>query len=151
MLMPFLVGVLLVANGCTSTHQVSKPSDGYSRLTEKLEGETAQVFLHNGQTMRLRNLYVGANSTRGVLPRGGSKRFPTSDLYKIEIVDHGTGFWQGAGLGLGPGLGSTLFLALTEDSGFGRDLAIIMGLAASVPLGLVGGIIAFRSAPSGGN
>ena len=140
-LLPLLVGVLLAATGCTSTHQVSKHSDGYSRITEKVTGKTVRVFLQNGQTMRLSNLYVGANSTKGTLAQGERKRFPTSELRKIEVVDHGTGFFQGAGLGLGSGLGSTLLLAMNQDSGFKRDLAIIVGLAASVPMGLVGGII----------
>ena len=140
-LVPLLAGVLLAATGCTSTHQVSKHSDGYSRITEKVTGETVRVVLRDGRAMKLRNLYVGANSTRGTRPQGGSKRFPTSELREIEVVDHGTGFWQGAGLGLGSGLGSTLLLAMTQDSGLGRDLAIIVGLAASVPMGLVGGII----------
>ena len=141
LLVPLLAGVLLATTGCTSTHQVSKHSDGYSRITEKVTGETVRVFLQNGQTMRLSNLYVGANSTKGTLAQGERKRFPTSELRKTEVVDHGTGFWQGAGLGLGSGLGSTLLLAVTQDSGLERDLAIIVGLAASVPVGLVGGII----------
>ena len=140
-LLPLLVGVLLAATGCTSTRQVLKHSDGYSRITEKVTGETVRVVLRDGRAMKLRNLYVGANSTRGTRPQGESKRLPTSELRKIEVVDHGTGFWQGAGLGLGTGLGSTLLLAVTQDSGLERDLAIIVGLAASVPMGLVGGII----------
>lgn len=138
-LIPFLVGMLLVATGCTSTHRVSERGDGYSRITEKVTGETVQVFLRDGRTMKLRNLYVGANSTRGMRPNGGSRHFPTSALRKIEIVDRGTGFWQGAGIGLGTGLGATLVVVGTEESDFGQAIALVGGLVVSIPLTLIGG------------
>lgn len=107
-LAPVLVSALLTTNGCTSTHRVSERSGAYSRITEEVTGEPVQVFLRDGRTLRLTDLYVGVDSTMGAPSQGDRKQFPTSVLRKIEVVDHGTGFWHGAGIGLGTGLGATL-------------------------------------------
>lgn len=147
-LVPLLAGLLLVATGCSSTHQVSRtPSDGYARVTEAATGETARVHFRDGRTMKLDNLYVGPDSTTGLPPDSGQDRsFPTPSLQKIELVDRGAGFWQGAGVGLGLGLmNGVVGAASSDDDLLGPAAGFVIGLATGIPLSLVGGLFGAAS------
>jgi hypothetical protein len=137
-----LLGVLLfLACGCSSTHQVAHTqSDGYSRVTEAAYGKTARVHFRDGRTMKLEELYVGADSTTGIGPHGTDRAFSTSTIWKVELVNRGVGFLQGAGAGAAGPLGGALFVQLQGD-GLGADLATVAGLALSVPGALIGGVI----------
>ena len=151
-LVPLLAGMLLLATGCSSTHRVMEPSGepsggreasrseayGYSRVTEDVSGETVRVFLRDGREMELENLYVGPDSTTGTLPQGGKKTVPTSALQEIEVVNRGTGFLQGAGIGIAVPLASGVLGSAMEDDELIPAWAI--GAVLSVPGGLVGGI-----------
>ena len=146
---PLLVGMLLLATGCSSTHRVAESSGEqevirsdnyrYSRVTQEVSGETVRVSLWDGREMKLENLYIGPDSTTGTLPQGEKKTVPTSALQEIEVINRGTGFLQGAGLGLGATFVVTLFSASTAESDFGQSFAVLMGLVASVPAALLGG------------
>jgi hypothetical protein len=140
---PLLAGLLLVATGCSSTHQVSRTqSDGYARVTEAATGETARVHLRDGRTVKLNNLYVGPTSTTGVAPGSGQDRsFPTESIRKVELVDRSSGFWQGAGIGAGVLASSGLLVGAGEDDELGSALAMISGFVLSVPGGLIGGVV----------
>jgi len=140
-LLPLLGSMLLVATGCTSTHRVAQHAGGYSQVTEDVTGETVRVVLRDGQTMKLKNLYVGADSTRGTRPNGERRRVPTAALRKLTVVDHGTGIVQGAGIGLGTGLGTTLVATGTAEDDLGRAIAFVGGLLVSIPLTVVGGTV----------
>jgi hypothetical protein len=137
-----LLGVLLfLACGCSSTHQVAHTqSDGYSRVTEAAYGKTARVHFRDGRTMKLEKLYVDADSTTGIGPHGTERAFSTSTLWKVELVNRGVGFLQGAGAGAAGPLGGALLVQLQGD-GLGTDLATVAGLALSVPGALIGGVV----------
>ena len=134
-----LAGLLPLAVGCTSTHQVTRESDGYARVTEDLTGKTVQVTLHDGRTMALKNFYVGPDSTTGTQPRGVDRTFPTSSLYKAEVTERGIGLFQGAGLGIATPLATGGVISLFEEDEFIPASALVALL--SVPGGLIGGII----------
>jgi hypothetical protein len=139
-LVPLLAGAFLVATGCSSTYRITRDSDGYSRVTEDLTGKTVRVTLRDGRTITLENLYVGPDSTMGVSPRGNGRVYPTSSLQEVEYFSRGMGFLRGAGVGvLGP------VAAGLVAGGTGRDpgnrLSREIGLALSVPGGLLGGLI----------
>jgi len=140
-LLSLLGGMLLVATGCTSTHRVAQDTGGYSHVTEDVTGETVRVVLRDGQTMKLKNLYVGADSTRGTRPNGERRHVPTAALRKLTVVDHGTGVVQGAGIGIGTGLGTTLIATGTAEDDLGRAIALVGGLLVSIPLTVVGGAV----------
>jgi len=137
---PVLVGLLLIATGCTSTQKISPAaSDGYARLTEAATGKTAQVYFRDGRTLELENLYVGVQSTRGTGPNGRRRAFATTSIWKVELVNRGTGFLQGAGLGIGGPLASGAVVSLAEEDEFIPAWAL--GAVLSVPGGLLGGIV----------
>jgi hypothetical protein len=142
-LVPLLAGLLLVAAGCSSTHQVSRTqSDGYARVTEAATGETARVHFRDGRTTKLNNLYVGPTSTTGVLPGSGQDQsFPTDSIRKVELIDQGTGFFQGIGIGAGVPAASGLLVGVSEDDQLDGASAMISGFVLSVPGGLIGGVL----------
>lgn len=139
---PLLAGLLLVATGCSSTHQVSRtPSDGYARVTEAATGKTVKVHFRDGRVMELTNLYVGPDSTMGVTPRNQEGRsFSTASIRKVETTDRATGFLQGAGLGIGVPIAGG-FLAGGSGDDLGSELVRGAGYVLSIPGGLIGGII----------
>jgi len=141
-LVPLLAGLLLVATGCSSTQQVSRTqSDGYARVREAATGETAEVHFRDGRVKELKNLYVGPDSTMGVVPRSREGRsFPTASIQKVEMTDRTTGFLQGIGLGIGIPIAGGL-LASGGGDDLGSELVRGAGYVLSIPGGVIGGII----------
>jgi hypothetical protein len=141
-LVPLLAGLLLVATGCSSTHQVSRtPSDGYARVTEAATGKTVKVHFRDGRVRELKNLYVGPDSTMGVVPQNQEERsFPTASIWKVETTDRFVGFLEGAGLGVGVPTAGGLLLGGGGDD-FVGELVRKAGYRLSIPAGLIGGII----------
>lgn len=138
--LPVLMGLFLIATGCSSTQTISPAaSDGYARLTEAATGKTAQVYFRDGRTLELEDLYVGVQSTRGTGPNGRRRAFETASVWKVELVNRGTGFLQGAGLGIGGPLASGAVVSLMEEDEFIPAWAL--GAVLSVPGGLLGGIV----------
>lgn len=141
LLLPLGVLCLLTA-GCSTTHQVSHDAPrAHSRVTEAAQSETAHVHLADGRTLEWERLYMRPDSTSGRTPEGAEQTVSTSTVRKVEFVNRGIGFFQGAGLGGASVLGSGLLLSRTADDEFGRDLGALASVVLAVPTALLGGII----------
>jgi hypothetical protein len=106
-------------------------------VTEKVAGKTVMVLLRDGREMKLKNLYVGPDSTTGTRPQGEERTFPTSSLKKVEFTNRGRGFLEGFGVGAGTAFGSAVLAGFASDGAFG---ASIMVLVAGAPMAFVGGL-----------
>ena len=143
-LLILLAGLLLVTAGCSSTHHVSRNQpNGYAKVTEAAAGETARVHLRDGRTLKIEDLYVGADSTSGILLNTpyGRRTFSTSEIRTVEFVNRGLGSVQGAGVGFGVPFGAGLILGAMQETTLSASLALGAGGVLAVPGSLIGAII----------
>jgi hypothetical protein len=110
-------------------------------VTEAAAGETARVHFRDGRTTKIKNLYVGPDSSSGVspAPHGGRRSFPTAAIRRVELVHRGLGFVQGLGTGFAVPLGTGAIMSATDDEELIPDWFV--GAVLGVPGGLLGGIV----------
>lgn len=138
-LMPSLIGLLFVATGCTTTHQVSGTQfDVHVRATEVATGKTVKVYFRDGRLRESGNLYTGLDSTMGGMPQNQEERsFPAASTWKVEMTDQVVGFLEGAGLEIGVPIAGGLLLDGGGDDSV-SELVRKAGYRLSIPAGLTG-------------
>lgn len=138
-----VIALMLVGTGCTSTTEVTRNTAGYGKVTEAASGETARVFLRDGQMIELIDPYIGSDSTVGRTSTGERKAIPTSAVREIEIANHRKGAIQGSGLGAIPLLIGILG-GVTRERGINEVFVTdLIGLTSLVTIP-VGGYLGYR-------
>lgn len=143
--LPLLGVLVLVTTGCVSTHEVTRDTRGYSRVTGAATGETVRVHLRDGRTLKLERLYVGNDSASGVTRLGTKRTVPTSAVQEVQIVDRSTGALQGGGIGGALPLTIGIVRAISKESDGPNDIdsvfAVLTGGLLALPGALVGALV----------
>lgn len=141
---PLLLGTLVLSVlGCSSTHEVTRDTKGYGRVTAAATGEPARVHLHDGRTLKLERLYVGNDSTSGVTPSGTERAFSTSAVQEIQILDRSSTTGTLMGAGIGGALPFTIgFIRARSSDGLLEGISSLMvGAVLIWPGALLGGLV----------
>lgn len=144
----FVMMTAMLAEACTTTYHVQRDGANdaysYSQLNELTSDKLVAVTLKSGSSELATNFLIIKDScSYKPLLSGGSPKIASSDIIKVDIIDHSISAAEGTSFGIAAGAGAVLVLALAQPTpAEALPLLTPLGAMAGGIIGLVSGAIA---------